>query len=915
MNKRGKVRIKNICAASFSCIILFFTLIHLPANGQIKSKSPSTSQGKVFLSQDTVARHSLANKDSIFRLWAQGLHEREPDYLLKGLGDGRVMDRRNYISTDSLDAPISYSAEDSGILLIPQKEIWLYGKAKVKYQDMTIVANVIKYNSSTNIVTGYGGVDTSNNPLNKPTVTQGESKMIMDSFAFNMKNQRGLTKNTFYNEGEIYVHADVVKKINKNEMFAYDARMTTCNLDTPHFDFRTKKMKMITGKLAVSGPAWPEFEGVPMPIIIPFGIYPLNRGRHSGFLPPQFANNGSSGLGLEGLGYYKVFNDNWDLTTRGNIYSYGGYQVTFNPRYFKRYKYSGNFNLQIQHTKLLNETGGYANEFTIINGFQVNWAHSMDSKALPGVSFSANVSAGSTRYNAGVVNNAQTPYQNQMNSSITYSKQWDDGKYNLSIAANHNQNNNQHLVNIQVPTVNFSMNTIYPFAKKEMVGTPKWYEKLGVSYSGTFLNQFAFFDTAFSFRRILDTAMYGATHSLPISLSLPALGPLLFSPSVSYSENWYSRKMTRNWNPLYQKIDTTFQRGLFRARQMSFGMGMNTAVYGTFNFGKGDKAVQIHHVIRPTISASYQPNMQGSNYQTVQYDTVGHTMRVSKFQNNIVGAFGEGTFGGMSFGIDNMLEMKVRNTKDTTGKEENQFKKIKLIDGFSITSGYNFLADSLQVQPVNLSLRTTLFEKINITSSASLSPYTVDSLGQTNSQSKLLWTKGSLGRFTSGNIALSASFQSKKKDGKSDEQRIQESSDNTMTYAEQQAQMDYVRNNPAEFVDFDIPWNVSGSFGLNFSRTLRPNYTYYTNVTTSLSLNGDFSLTPSWKIGGNASLDVKTQKIQMLTMFVTREMHCWQMSINITPIGVYKSFSIVLNPKSGLLRDLRINRSRFFYNQ
>jgi len=76
-----------------------------------------------------------------------------------------------------------------------------------------------------------------------------------------------------------------------------------------------------------------------------------------------------------------------------------------------------------------------------------------------------------------------------------------------------------------------------------------------------------------------------------------------------------------------------------------------------------------------------------------------------------------------------------------------------------------------------------------------------------------------------------------------------------------------------------------------------------------------FSLSPKWKIGGNTYFDFTTKKITSLTMFVTREMHCWQLAINIKPVGLYKSFTITLNPKSGLLRDLRINRSRFFAGQ
>src|SRR5581483_1375376 len=347
---------------------------------------------------------------------------------------------------------------------------------------------------------------------------------------------------------EIYVNAERFKKIDKDVGYGYNNIFTTCNLDTPHFDFRSKKIKIINNKIAVTGPTYPEFEGVPIPIVLPFGIFPLNRGRHSGLLPPQFAQSEDFGLGLENFGYYKVLNDNWDVTTRANIYSYGGWSVNVSPEYYKRYKYRGALTLSLQKTKILNSSGLAKEEFTTSNTFHISWNHSSDAKARPGTTFSASVNAGSTKYNQYVTNNSYTNYQNQLSSSITWSKTWNQGKYNLSVAANHDQNNNLGLVNVRLPTVNFSAATIYPFQKKDFVGTPKWYEKLGVSYTGTLLNQVSFYDSAFNFRRLLDTMQWGVEHNIPISLTLPPLGPIIMSPSISYAERWYGQRMILSWN-------------------------------------------------------------------------------------------------------------------------------------------------------------------------------------------------------------------------------------------------------------------------------------------------------------------------------------------------------------------------------
>ncbi len=229
-------------------------------------------------------------------------------------------------------------------------------------------------------------------------------------------------------------------------------------------------MKIINNKMGISSAAFPEFEGVPMPIGIPFGIFPLYKGPQSGFIAPAFTASEDFGLGLEGIGYYFMFNNYLDLTTRANLYSYGGYMVNINSRFLKRYKFTSNLNLTIQNSRLLNRNVFSKDEFTRTRSFMINWSHSRDSRARPGTSFSANVNFGSTRFNQLLLNNPYQNFQNQLSSSINYTKDW-RGKYNLSVNANHNQNNNTRLVNLNLPTVNFNVVTFYPFQKKDQVGS------------------------------------------------------------------------------------------------------------------------------------------------------------------------------------------------------------------------------------------------------------------------------------------------------------------------------------------------------------------------------------------------------------------------------------------------------------
>ncbi|MES1216428.1 MAG: putative LPS assembly protein LptD [Bacteroidota bacterium] len=825
------------------------------------------------------------------------------------------------LSKDSLAAPVVYEAQDSVVIQIKDEKILMYGKTKTDYQDITVTAPKVELNQRTQIVTATGTKDSLGEVLERASFKDKDQEFQTDTMRFNFKTQRGLSKNTYTQQGELFVQGTQIKRNDSATISIKNGIFTTCNLDEPHFAFKASKMKIINKKLAVSGPAHPEFEGVPIPIYVPFGFYPLNQGRHSGLLPPQFTTNNQLGIGLEGLGYYKVINDYWDAKVYGNIYSYGGWTANLNPTYRKRYRYSGSFNFTVQNTKY-NFKGDP--DYSLNRSYHISWAHSVDSRARPGTTFSANVNAGSTKYNRSIPNSAALNFQNTTSSSIAFSKMWQGKPYNLTLSLNHSQNNSQHLINLSLPNLGFTVNTLYPFQKKEMVGTPKWYEKLGVAYNGNFRNQISFYDTVNSqqvygkstMAHLLDTLQWGGQHSIPISLSLPPVfgGALVISPSVSFSQILISQKMHRVWDSTNNKVDTTTSKGLFTDQQASFGISLSSAVFGTYNF-KHSKIVAIRHVIRPSLSFSYRPDLSKAHYYKTQVDSTGYIREFSEYERSLYGYYSKGRFGGATFQFDNNLEAKVR-TKDTTG--ENPTKKIRLIDGFGFSTSYNFFADSLKLAPFSIYIRSTLFDKINITAATTLDPYQKDSHGQ--SINKYTWQGGKfkLGDIYYATVSMSTTWQSKPKDPKKDAERqaaMAKLNDPTVV-ADQQALLEYKRLNPAEFVDFNIPWSLNLGFSLNYTKTLNADYSGYTGkISSNVNFGGSFTLTPKWNFSTNGYYDFSTLKLQQLTMSISRDLHCWQMAINVTPVGLYRTFSISISPKASVLQDLRINRNRSFSSQ
>ncbi|MFT3904171.1 MAG: putative LPS assembly protein LptD [Niabella sp.] len=842
------------------------------------------------------------------------------------------------LSKDSLDAPVTYEAEDSVVGLMDTKIITLYNKAKVDYQDISLSAPIIALNQDSKVVKASGAKDTSG-AFKQAEMKMGDQTMVNDSMSYNFQTKKGLSNNVITQQGEMFIHTQIAKRMDENVMYGKGTYFTTCNLDEPHFGFRARRSKIVNKKLAVTGLVWPEFDSVPMPIALPFGFFPLSQGRKSGLLAPSFETNDVQGVGLSGLGYYYVISDYFDVQLTGNIYSLGSWSANVLPKYMKRYKYNGAVNFGLQHTQR-----GFKGDpdFYSSNTYTFNWNHSQDTRSRPGTSFSANVNMSSTKYNEEVPNNNTLNYQNTMGSSITYAKTWQDKPFNLSVSANHSQANVSRTMTVSFPNVSFNMNTIYPLEKKKSVGAKKWYEQLGIGYQGSFRNSVTFYDTVKAkqvygksmLEHLLDTTQWGAQHSIPITLALPPVlgGAVVISPSVSYAQEWVDRVTSRHWEKGVKRWDGTYTDSLMASidKQMtikqnaSFGVGVSTALYGTFGKSSG---TQVRHVARPNVSFSYSPDLNKKFWQAAQVDSAG-TIRMF---NKLDGFYGNGSlgvtsknFGGISFGIDNNLEMKKLNRakRDTSDSDsdsvddKDKYKKVKLIEGFGFSSSYNLAADSFKLSDFNLYIRTKLFDKIDINASGIFTPYQLNQYG--NKMRNFAYEKGKLGSLTSGTISASASFQSKPKDEakeKARKEQINQALNDPALQAQQMELLEYMRSNPSEFVDFNTPWTLNVSYSLNFSRGYNSSLGRSAfNISSGAMLSGSFNLTPKWNVSGNTAFDFKTKEIQTLAFSLSRDLHCWQMAINVTPIGRYRMFSFTINPKSSLLQDLKINRTRSFFS-
>ena len=390
-------------------------------------------------------------------------------------------------------------------------------------------------------------------------------------------------------------------------------------------------------------------------------------------------------------------------------------------RYMKRYKYNGTLNFNYSNVRVGDKGEP---DFLQQNNFQLYWQHTQDPKANPGSTFSASVDFRTSGYNRYSATNLNQALQTQTSSTISYSKSWLGTPFSLSANMSVSQNSQSGTLSIALPNVVFNVSTFYPFKRKEAMGKERWYEKISLRYTGKFNNKANAKESEIFTKETLQNMQYGFEHSIPISATYNIFNYINFGPTINYTEKWYFKKQEQVWNPVLNRIDKLDpEYGFYRLYNYNFSLQASTIVYGRYEAKKKTRKVQaIRHTITPTVSFSYAPDFSKQKYgylKTVQSDTLGNFKTYSPFEGSIFGVPSSGQSMAINASLSQTLEMKVLSKRDTSG-----MKKIKLIDELRIGQvSYNFLADSMGLSNIPISLRTTVFQNFGINISATLDPY------------------------------------------------------------------------------------------------------------------------------------------------------------------------------------------------
>ena len=830
---------------------------------------------------------------------------------------------------EPLDAPVIYEASDS-IVFTEGGFANLYGHSKVNYEKIELTSEVITMNMDSSTVFARGIIDSTGIESGLPVFKDGDTPYESKEMRYNFKSKRGFINSIVTQQGEGYVVSQEAKKGANDEIYMRHGKYTTCDdHEHPHFYMQLSMAKVRPKKNVVFGPAHLVVEDVPLPIAIPFGFFPFNSSYSSGFIMPTFGDEMNRGFYLRDGGYYFAINDNVDLKVLGEIFTKGSWGLSAQSSYAKRYKYSGSFNGSYLVTKT-----GEKNmpDYMVTKDFKIAWSHRQDPKASPNSTFSANVNFATSSYDRRNLSSLYNPQQYSNNtkaSSVSYSRTFPSIGLNLSSTFNITQNTRDSSISVTLPDLNLSLNRIYPFKRKKAAGEERWYEKIGVQYSGRLTNSISTKDDLL-FKQGLSKWNNGMQHNIPVSATFTLFKYFNVVPSFNYTERWYTRKVMQSYDPnAVGNVRRDTISGFNRVYNYNMSLQVNTKLYGFFKPWKmfGDKVEMIRHVFTPSVSFSYAPDFGQSRYG--YYDTYTYTdergevrtVEYSPYQGMAFGVPGKGMQKSINFSIDNNLEMKVKSDKDTTG-----VRKISLIDQLSASMSYNAAAKVRPWSDLSMNLRLKLSKSYTFNMNASFATYAYqfDEKGNIVVGDRTEWSYGRFGRFQGYSGSFSYTFNNDtwkkwfgpKEDDKKDDKEDED--DDEYMSEEEQEELRKKQSQPRKkekaaidedgYLSFKLPWSLSLSYSYSIredrnkekfnKKTMRYPYA----LTHSLNASGNVKLTSRWNVNYSSGYDFTQKKMSMTTVNITRDLHCFTMSCGLV-FGPFTSYNFSIRALSSMLTD------------
>lgn len=812
--------------------------------------------------------------------------------------------------TFDVDAVITSTASDSIKFDLINKRMYIFGTGELNYKQTVLKGGKIDVDFETNELEAEGVVETNDSTQAKelvqtPVLTEGSENYEGTKLKYNFKTQQGFISAAKNAKSDQRYEGSAVKKVDKNTFFVKDGVYTTCQSDPPHTYFTAEEMKVIQKDKIFAKWIFMHIGGVPVPIPIPFAVFPNEKGRRSGMIAPTYGTIANRGQYFRNFGYFFAINDYMDLTLNGDYYTRGGWGGKARYRYASRYNYSGN--LSASYSKILIGEDEDPDKKRSTD-WNISFGHNQN--ITPTLKFDANLRFQSRTY----LQNNSTSYNDLLAQDIisnaTLSKRWDESGNSLTINYSRTQKLDSLDIREVLPNITFNKSQFYPFKSSSSSREDNWYEKIGMSYSGKLRNNRNNIGGDLQIRG-------GIQHNISVNAS-PKIGYFNLSPRFSYVEKWYNKKTKRVietsqdisnskmmlfslTNAFADKIVNEDVDEINMLRTFDFGLSTSTKIYGTMQPQMlGVEAFR--HTLTPSISYNYSPDFSKKKwgyYETYQKSD-GSYESYDPYSREVFGGVSSGESQRIGFSVGNIFEIKtIKDPTDTTSES----KKVTLLN-LDLSTGYNFAADSLKLSDLRVNYRTQIGSLLNFSGGSSYTFY--DYVDNTRINEYLASKGKGLLRLTNLNFSISTNLSGEKLIGEERTGKSEEEEESFEAFKEK----DYVRLYEDEENDFSIPWNLSLNYNYNYSKPTNEKG----RINSNLSVNLGFNLAKNWKFGVRGNYDFQREEFSAPQVTVYRDLECWEMNFSWNPLGTYTGFRFEIRMKAPELRDVKVTRSRGIYS-
>ncbi|MCP4291869.1 MAG: hypothetical protein GY780_08555 [bacterium] len=797
---------------------------------------------------------------------------------------------------DSL-ASAGYDTTSAGLDFLSNAEDVVYTGGSVIFEMEEKAINIRK-----NGVLTYGTMKLSADHIKLSTVNrelyaEGDP-LIEDSeniagyqMGYDFENRTGAVKRGVTTFDNYYYVGDEISRFPDSTLKICGARMTSCDLEEPHYHFWADKMKMRMGDKVVAKPIALHIGNVPI-FALPFYFKSLKSGRQSGILFPQFDFGWSSRNGryIRDFGYYWATNDNMDFVFEADYNERKDFGYRVSNRYVKRYAFNGG----VDYSSKVSLSGDDKKEW------QFRWNHNQPT-LFDDYKFRADVKMASQSLSSNDLSGGRDRdiVSGEMTSKVYVSRNFSFGSTVLNASRKEYTNvedddpNTDVLLNTMIlPSMSFNFREI-------SLASP-----LRGGQEGNFLGDMAR-NTSFSqgYRiksdrqgyELHDVTKYNASGTWGLAFRPPRISIFNLNFSSNASQNWNREtSMGRSWiadtdtTGYYEDFDDLEENTTTR---LSFTAGLGTSLYGLFPLEVG-RLKAVRHTFRFNTGYTLSPGL--ANGRQSHSTSISLSMD-NRFDLKYLTGDSDSTM--TEEKLDGLFDWSLRTSYRPKNEPGDRWGNIN--STLTVKPGKNralALKVNNTINPKNLALLTTRFNYgLSFSGRADVGVVPAPSVQKRNSKIDRLGVDLNAPADT---LNTDEEFLDQGYEDNPEEFFDGEESSFYDFYNREGGQQDDSTDDPTEGGRY-IPFRMNASFSYTYNNLDH-------SKRSSANLGVSANLTRTWDFNYSGSFDLVTGAPLSQRYTLKKDLHCWALEFNRTINTGNSEFGFRVYLKS--IPDLKLTR-------